>query len=78
MKSLLNLIAVLGIAISVSATTIHVPADQPTIQAGINAASNGDTVLVAPGTYYENVDSVGKPVVLLSSDGAAVTTIIQG
>jgi hypothetical protein len=24
--------------------TIHVPADQPTIQAGINAANNGDTV----------------------------------
>lgn len=33
------------------AATIHVPADQPTIQAGINAAVNGDTVLVADGTY---------------------------
>lgn len=31
--------------------TIHVPADQPTIQAGINAAQNGDTVLVAPGKH---------------------------
>jgi plastocyanin len=35
--------------------TIHVPADQPSIQAGVNAASPGDLVLVAPGTYKEAV-----------------------
>jgi hypothetical protein len=34
-----------------SATTIHVPGDSATIQAAINGALDGDTVLVAPGTY---------------------------
>ena len=33
------------------ATIINVPADQPAIQAGINAAQSGDTVLVAGGVY---------------------------
>ncbi|HEX9057355.1 MAG TPA: right-handed parallel beta-helix repeat-containing protein [Ktedonobacterales bacterium] len=34
---------------------IHVPADQPTIEAGVKAAQAGDLVLVAPGVYHENV-----------------------
>jgi hypothetical protein len=58
-------------------TKIHVPADQPTIQAEINAANNGDTVLVAPGTYYENIDFKGKAITVTSSAGAA-STIING
>src|SRR5438094_10590364 len=57
------------------AATINVPAGQPTIQAAINAASNGDTVLVAPGTYYENINFMGKAIAVTSSGGPAVTTI---
>ena len=38
-----------------AATTRHVPADAPTIAAGLAAATAGDTVLVAPGTYVERV-----------------------
>jgi len=37
------------------ATIINVPEDQPTIQAGLNAANESDTVMVAEGTYTENI-----------------------
>jgi hypothetical protein len=74
-------LAFFAIAAGVSAsaqTIIHIPADQPTIQAGIDAAHNGDTVLVSPGTYYENIDFKGKAITVTSSAGAAVTTIDGG
>jgi parallel beta-helix repeat protein len=47
------------------------------LQAGINAANNGDTVLVSPGTYYENIDFLGKAITVSSSAGSA-TTVIDG
>ena len=57
------------------ASTIHVPAQQPTIQDGINAAKNGDKVLVAPGTYTENINFMGKAITVTSSGGPKVTII---
>jgi hypothetical protein len=57
------------------ATVINVPGEQPTIQAGIDAAQENDTVLVAPGVYTENIDFSGKRIVLISESGADNTTI---
>ncbi len=48
----------------VSATIINIPGDHPTIQDGINASTDGDTVLVQPGTYVENINFQGHNIVL--------------
>src|SRR5947208_12634307 len=56
------------------AATINVPAGQPTIQAAINAASNGDTVLVAPGIYYENINFMGKQITGATTGPISVAT----
>ncbi|WP_321431274.1 NosD domain-containing protein [uncultured Methanolobus sp.] len=49
-------------------------ADYTTIQAAVNAAIPGNTILVYPGIYIENVD-VGKPLDIKSTGGAAVTSV---
>jgi predicted outer membrane repeat protein len=55
MKTFTFFIGSLCWAVILHAQIIHVPADQPTIQAGIDAANEGDTVLVNPGTFFENI-----------------------
>ena len=61
--------------------TIHVPGDAATIQAGIDAASDGDTVSVSPGTYVENITFRGKNITVTSGAGSyedAAGTVLTG
>ncbi len=52
------------------AATLHVPRDHKTIQAAIDAAAPGDTVLVAPGTYRETIKLKEKVTLKSAGDDA--------
>ena len=72
---LLSVLFGLGMQTSLWGDIINVPDDQPTIQAAIDAAADGDEIIVAPGTYFENIYLLGKAVTLRSSAGPEVTII---
>ena len=57
------------LAVPCAASTIHVPADQPTIQAAVTAASNGDVIEIADGTYTENIVISGKKLTVQPTPG---------
>ena len=65
MKTLLKgFVFVLIIFVIANTAIINIPSDQLTIQNGINAATEGDTVLLQPGIYYEHINLNGKKIVL--------------
>ena len=56
------------------AAVINVPADQPTVQAGLNAAQPGDRIVVAAGVYAEKITfprdgTATQPIVLEAAPG---------
>jgi hypothetical protein len=63
---LLTVITLLFVCQNSFSTVIKVPDDYPTIQSAINAAIDGDTVLVAPNRYYENINFNGRNIHLTS------------
>lgn len=58
-----------------SAETIHVPADEPTIQIAIQVAKPFDTIIVAPNTYFEAISFGGKVIVVQSEDPTDPNTV---
>jgi len=64
-------------AMSFAQNTLHVPSDYSSIEEALQMTNQGDTVMVAPGTYYETFlwPSNAVDVKLLSSKGPEETTI---
>jgi len=84
MKKLALTSAMLFIIYLLPAQIIHIPNDFSTIQHGIDEANPGDTVLVEPGAYVENINFLGKDITVASKyistqDTSYIsTTIIDG
>ncbi|HOW35415.1 MAG TPA: hypothetical protein PL155_03260 [Candidatus Omnitrophota bacterium] len=77
-KTILNLFFVVIFVITLSSTgfagTLLVPEQYPEIQDAIESASDGDLILVSPGTY-QPINFLGKAVQVRSLDGPDVTII---
>jgi len=68
-KRALALASLLALAGEVHADARRVPADFATLQSAINASGNGDTVMVAPGTYSERITM--RLGIVLRAEGSA-------
>lgn len=69
----------LGLCAGSAAGVLHVPDDYSVIQAGIDAAADGDTVLLADGIYTgdrnRDLDFHGKAILVTSENGPRATII---
>ena len=73
------IVLILLLPVFASAGTLLVPGQFPTIQAGIDAAVNGDEVIISPGTYIgpgnRDIDFKGKAITVKSESGPKDTII---
>ena len=65
-KFIIILLTITPFICVIAQDTLQVPSEYSTIQLAINASTDGDMVLVAPGTYFENIDFKGRSIVVTS------------
>ena len=83
MKRFFQLILIVTCCYQLWAAELYVrTGDYSSIQAAIDDANNGDTVIVDPCTYYENINFLGKAIIVTSIDPndpcIVADTIIDG
>jgi PKD repeat protein len=66
MKKIVLLLSLLCSIFIMHASIIHVPSHYSTISAAFSAAADGDTIMLAKGTYTENLSVSNKSVVIAS------------
>ncbi len=70
MKSILAAMLLLLLASVATAKVVYVPDNYPTIQQAVNAASDGDTIVIRDGVYIENI-KINKSIIIKSENGSA-------
>ncbi len=78
MKATLSLLLILTACFALHAEIINVPDDHEAIQGAIDAAEDGDTVLVEPGEYVENIDFEGKAIAVIGNTDDPSEVVIDG
>ncbi len=88
MKKLVLFLVLFSVSSWLNSTTYHIKQDGTgdftTTQEGINASANTDTILVYPGTYFENINFIGKNItvaslyIITAEDSLIKQTIIDG
>ena len=72
------IVLLLIVSTNLFATVINIPDDFETIQAGIDEAEDGDSVLVQHGEYVENINFDGKAIVVIGNPDDPSEVVIDG